>query len=142
MNRKSSYLVLVLLAAGLASACGQQQEQGRDAGPAVASTLTVTSVTPERESVLRVGQEVQVRLEVQYTLGSVGGNLGLVVQTGDGQVLEQQVLQATRGEHALTLEASFTVPETDMVHLVVPLSERGRNTTSDVEIISYEVDPR
>lgn len=130
-----------MLVTGLASACGQQQE-GQDATPPPASTLTVTSVTPERESVLRVGDEVAVRVEVDYTLGAAAGHVGLVVQTGDGQVLGEQVGPAVRGEHSMTLHAAFTVPETDMVHLVVPLSERGRNTTSDVEIISYEVDPR
>lgn len=141
MKRQAQFPLVALLVVALASACGQQADAPAPA-PAVASTITVTSVTPERESVLRVGDEVAVGIEVQYTMGAPGGNLGLVVQTGDGQVLAEQVARAIQGEHALTLQASFTVPETDMVHLVVPLSERGRNTTSDVEIISYEVAPR
>lgn len=141
MKRHASLPLLAMLAVGLATACGQRPEAPA-ASPPVASSISVTSVSPERDSVLRVGQEVAVRIEIQYTLGSPAGNLGLVVQTGDGQVLAEQVAQAVRGEHATTLEAAFTVPETDIVHLVVPLSERGRNTTSDVEIISYEVDPR
>lgn len=141
MKRQAQLPLLVLLVAGLASACGQRPD-GQEALPAVASTLTVTAVTPERETVLRVGDEVAVRVEVQYTLGSAAGNLGLVVQSGEGQVLGERVVPAVQGEHAMTLQAAFTVPETNIVHLVVPLSERGRNTTSDVEIISYEVDPR
>lgn len=140
MERHARLPLAAFLVAALASACGQQAEAPAPS-PAVASTITVTSLTPERESVLRVGDEVAVGIEVQYTMGAPGGNLGLVVQTGDGQVLAEQVARAIQGDHAVTLQASFTVPDTDIVHLVVPLSERGRNTTSDVEIISYEVDP-
>lgn len=139
MNSRLPCLLLAGLAAVLAAACGQQQQEV--AAP-VASSLSVVSVSPEREAILRVGDEVAARIEVEYTLGSAAGHVGLVVQTGDGQVLAEQVAPAVRGQHAMTLQANFTVPETDMVHLVVPLSERGRNTTSDVEIISYEIDPR
>lgn len=141
MKRRLPSLFVASLVLFLASACGQRDD-GQDAAPAVASSLTLVSVTPERDSVLRVGDQVAARVEVSYTLGSAAGNVGLVVQTGDGEVLAEQVGAAVRGDHTMTLQAAFTVPETDMVHLVVPLSERGRNTTSDVEIISYEIDPR
>lgn len=140
MKSRMPRLFLIMLSATLVVACGQRE--GQDAAPPVASSMTVTSVTPERDSVLRVGDEVAVRVEVAYTLGSAAGNVGLVVQSGDGEVLAEQVGAAVRGEHAMTLQAVFRVPQTDVVHLVVPLSERGRSTTSDVEIISYEVDPR
>jgi hypothetical protein len=140
MKCRMPRLFLIMLSAALVVACGQRE--GQDAAPPVASSMTVTSVTPERDSVLRVGDEVAVRVEVAYTLGSAAGNVGLVVQSGDGEVLAEQVGAAVRGEHAMTLQAGFRVPQTDVVHLVVPLSERGRSTTSDVEIISYEVDPR
>jgi|GEM_PF-3661264 len=140
MNHHVPRLFVVMLMASLVVACGQRE--GQEATPRVVSSLAVLSVTPERDSVVRVGEEVAVRVEVQYTLGSAAGNVGLVVQTDDGQVLAEQIGPAVRGVHTMTLQAAFTVPESEMVHLVLPLSERGRGTSSDVQIISYEVHPR
>lgn len=134
----SNVLPVVALISFSLLLAGCNQQPAPEATRAV-STVEVVSITPSIEDELRVGDVVEVAVELAYTLGAPAGNIGLVVQTAEGEVLLQTIEPISQGNDRLSLQASFTVPVTDAIHVVMPLSHRGRSSTSVVEIRSYAV---
>lgn len=129
---------LALIPLSLLLAGCDQQPPAPEATPAV-STVSVASISPAIEDELRVDQVVELRVELDYSLGAPAGNVGLVVQTAQGEVLLQNIQPIEQGSGRLSLQADFTVPATEAIHVVMPLSHRGRSATSVVEIRSYAV---
>jgi len=120
-------------------ACGQ--EAAAPAQPTEASSLRIVAIQPDPEALLQVGQTLDFSVEVEYTLGTEVGFMGLQVQDADGQVVFDRAYGAQGGTHTITLEGSLVVPRTAALHVIVPLSERGRRQTQVLDMRMFEVEP-
>ena len=97
-------------------------------------SITILNVSPKQTEALKVGSEVEIKYEVEYTLESSDlGQITLVIQGASNEPIANENYIATKGTHIETLEATITVPDTRLIHVFTPLSIQGQSRTSIVQ---------
>jgi hypothetical protein len=131
-------LVAIVSLGQLLAACEPPTDRIPNAAPP-GSTVSITDVVPSVNVPLTVGQQVTLQVSVAYALATDSGTLGLIVQDGKGTPLAHTVGVVLRGGGTEKLAASFTVPDTNAIHVFTPLSAQGQARTSTVATRSYRV---
>ena len=109
--------------------------------PPFGSLAQITSISPDTTRVLRAGEQVKLKVDVNYVLTSESGTIKLVVLAADNSDLAQDVKVITKGSGKSTLETQFTVPRTTAVRVFTPLVVQGQNATSGADGRAYTVVP-
>lgn len=150
VKRGSAIAGSLMLLASL-YACGS----GDDASPTAASTTTprptpapatsdaisLATITPAADTVLRRGESVTLTAIVDYTLASAdGGVIALVTQSFEGPMLERARLRIGRGTGRLTIAGSITVPALASMRVFVLLLPDGANGTSTIAVLDYRIE--
>jgi hypothetical protein len=120
------------------SGCDRQAPQLGTRAPA-GSSVKIVSITPSVGEVLKVGDKVALKVDVEYTMTAESGTLGLVVQAADNATITQNVEVVLKGSNKISLVADFNVPPTKAIQIFTPLSAQGQASTSTVDICSYKV---
>lgn len=110
--------------------------------PPFGSMAQITSLSPDTTRVLRVGEQVRLKVDVSYVLTSASGTIKLVVLAADNSDLGQDVKVITKGNGKSTLETQFTVPGTTEIRVFAPLVVQGESSGSAADGRSYKVVPR
>ena len=92
-------------------------------------TVKIVSISPEAYATVRVGDKVDLKVEVEYTLEKKTGKISLVVQKDDNSSLGSVTENIKEGRGRVTLKNTFTVPETRIVSVFVPMDLEGYNKT-------------
>ena len=117
-------------------------QQGNVALPAPnGSAISILSISPTADTVLKPGERVTLSVEVSYTLNADKGTVTLVVQSADNSTISNHVEVVTRGSGRVTLKDEFEVPKTGAIQVFTPLSVEGRNNTTTVDIRTFKVSP-
>jgi hypothetical protein len=91
---------------------------------AVASSVRIARVSPDPAKTLRVGDRVQLVVDVAYTV-SADLPVMLIVQAADHAVIANITETAKSGTGTVTLKSEFVVPETDAIEIFTPIRTRG-----------------
>ncbi|MDD5209465.1 MAG: hypothetical protein PHV36_08765 [Elusimicrobiales bacterium] len=105
-------------------------------------TVHIASLSPEAYATVRVGDKVDLKVEVDYTLEKKTGTISLVVQKDDNSSLGSVTEKVKEGSGRVTLKHTFTVPETRTVTVFVPMDLEGYNKTMIVDSRTYNIAPR
>ncbi len=133
MKNKISAGFMGLLLGGLLLAGCTAQNNG---------SVKIVSISPEPYAVMRAGDKVDLKVEVEYTLKKGPGNISLVAQK-DGTSSIGSVREVIKeGSGRITLALSFVVPETKVVNVFVPLTPGGYTKTVIVDSRVYNVAPK
>lgn len=123
MNKK---ILLSAVCCALALAGCERGEKG---------SIRILSLSPEPTVALKVGEKVDLKVEVEYTLNKSAGRVGLSVQPGDGipNIAKQDKdVQLKRGSGKAEITAMFVVPDSEEVVVNVPLYEGAGATRTEV----------
>jgi len=94
-----------------------------------ASYVRIARLSPDATMPLKVGEKVNLRVQLDYALTSADtGAVMLVVQSADNRNLGKA-----------TLAVDFVVPQTSAVKVFTPLSEQGQSSTATVALRTYKV---
>ncbi len=107
-----------------------------------AGTVKIVSISPEPYATVRVGDKVELKVEVEYTLKKKSGDIALVVQKEDTSSLGSVSEIVKEGSGRITLRHVFIVPETRIVTVFVPMNFKGYGTTKVVDSRTYNIAPR
>lgn len=141
MNTRFSLSLLASLAvSGLLAGC-QLPAQYTDM-PRFGSLAQITSTSPDTIEVLRSGEQVKLKVDVSYVLTAESGTIKLVVLAADNSQLAQDAKAITKGRGQSTLQAEFTVPQTTVIRVFVPLVVQGQDSASAVDGRAFTVVPR
>jgi hypothetical protein len=135
-----SAIAIMAIAVAGASGC-ERAGPGVSAAPS-GSSIRITQISPEPSSTLRVGDRVNLQVAAAYTLNAESGTVTLVVQAADNSSIANQWEVVPKGSGAVTLKASFVVPETGSIVVFTPLSAQGQGATSTVDSRAYKVVPK
>jgi len=108
-------------------------------------SIKLVSASPEPGTLLRVGQTVEFKVEVSYTLGiAQEGEVVLVVQDETNRSLladgPQQHYTVKHGEGPVALQENFMVPEgAKEVRLFIPIRPKGVEITSGEVVLRYPI---
>ncbi len=108
-------------------------------------SVRIVSIKPEPVTVLRVGQKVDMEAVVEYTMDGKRGQVNLVVQTKEGEPLNEtaQAVELTQSSGTVTLRRSFEIPETAELHAFVPLYAGAKaRKTGIVDSRTYNIAPK
>jgi hypothetical protein len=131
-------IVIVLTLGQVLAACSGKRDMDSMAAPS-GSTVSITDITPSVASPLMVGQDVNLQVNVAYSLTSDSGTLALVVQDSKNTSLGQIENVVLKGSGTEKLAVSFKVPDTNAIHVFTPLSGQGQSATSTVATRSFRV---
>ncbi|MCA6217181.1 hypothetical protein KGA65_11570 [Ideonella sp. B7] len=134
----SRQFVVILFSAALLVACQRSDPHLGTPAPG-GSSVHIASVSPSVAEVLQAGEEVKMKVEIEYTLGADSGTLALVVQAADNSAVAQNFEVVTKGSGRAILEAEFLVPNTKAIQIFTPLSAQGQSSTSTVESRAFKV---
>ena len=105
-----------------------------------ASYVRIAKLSPDAASPLKVGEKVNLQVELDYALTKAdAGAVMVVVQTADNQNLVQQAQAVRKGVGKATLAVDFVVPQTSALKVFTPLSEQGKSSTTTVALRTYKV---
>lgn len=110
--------------------------------PPFGSVAQITAISPDVTRELRIGEKVQLKVDVRHVLTADTGSLMLIVLAADNSAIAQQVVPVTRGRGATTLQAGFTVPATTQIRVYTPLVYQDQDSTSTTDGRSFAVVPR
>lgn len=130
--------IACLAGALAAGSCGRSEAPQVEAAP-IGSTIGITEIAPSTGEPLKVGQSVHLKVYVAYALTADSGTLGLVVQDANNTPIAQSFDVVIKGSASQVLEANFTVPDTKVVQVFVPLSAQGQAATSTVASRAFKV---
>lgn len=99
----------------------------------------ITSMSPDVTRELRVGERVQLKVDVRYVLTADTGTIRLIVLAADNATVAQQEVRLARGGGTATLEAEFTVPRTTQIRVYTPLVYQDQDATSTTDGRSFAV---
>ena len=105
-------------------------------------TVKIVSISPEAYATVRVGDKVDLKVEVEYTLTKKTGMISLVVQKDDNSSLGSVTENVKEGSGRVTLKHTFTVPQTRTVIVFVPMDLEGYNKTMIVDSRTYNIAPK
>jgi hypothetical protein len=125
---------------GLLLAC-QITGQHNDMPAPFGSVAQITSISPDATRVLRSGEQVKLKVDVNYVLTAESGTLTLVVLASDNSEVAHDFKVITKGSGKSRLEAEFTVPGTTDIRVFAPLVVLGENSTSAADGRAYKVVP-
>ena len=110
-------------------------------GSYAADSIKIISVSPDQSQELKVGSEVKITYEVEYTLeSSEMGEIALEVQgASNNEILANEFYIATKGKHTETLEATITIPDTRLINVITYVLPKGLSSTDVVESRMYKV---
>jgi hypothetical protein len=111
---------------------------GKDAAPK-GTSVRIVSMSPSNSTALKVGDTVELKVEVEYTFSGSNGNLALVVQTADNTLIAQDMEVVLKGSEKTTFEVSFVVPNTKTIAVFAPISAEGQMKTSTVDMKAFKV---
>jgi len=131
-NYRKIGLVAMLLA--VASFAGCTAESG--------GTVKIVSISPEPYTTVRVGDKVELKMDVDYTLKKTSADITLVVQKEDNSSLGSVKEAVKEGSGRVTLKHAFQVPETRIVTAYVSMSYGGYKATRIVESRTYNIAPK
>ena len=127
MNTIRRFLGIAAMLAVLA-ACGRATEQAPEPGRAAftPTSVRIVDIAPTTNEALRVGSKLALSLDIEYTLSTPEGTLGIVVQDAQDEPLAQRfdAITGHSGRARLTLEV--TVPDTDILRVFAPLAAQGQ----------------
>lgn len=109
--------------------------------PSFGSLAQITAISPDTIVVLRPGEQVKLKVDVNYVLTADSGTIKLVVLAADSSELAQDVKAITKGRGHSTLQAEFTVPGTTVIRVFTPLVVDGRTSTSVADGRAFTVVP-
>ena len=102
--------------------------------------VKIIKVLPAQGEILKVGQKVNIVLEVKYTLNTnESGNITLVIQDIEDRKITESSYVVKKGTHTANLEAQITVPDARGIRIFTPLMPHGNTHTSVVDSISYKI---
>lgn len=105
-----------------------------------ASYVRIAKLSPDAGRPLKVGEKVNLQVELDYALTKADtGAVMVVVQTVDNQNLAQKAQAVTKGVGKATLAVDFVVPQTSALKVFTPLSEQGQTSTTTVALRTYKV---
>lgn len=104
-------------------------------------SVKIVSISPEPYSVMRVGDTVTLKVEVEYTAKSAG-DISLVVQKEDKSSLGSATEAIKAGSGRVTLQQAFIVPETRTVTVFTPLNPAGTSKTMIVDSRTFNIAPK
>jgi hypothetical protein len=105
------------------------------------NTISVPTITPAVETVLRRGEPLTLTAVVDYSLGTAdGGIIALVTQSTDGPMLERTRLRIARGSGRLTIAGTITVPLLTTMRVFVLLLPDGATGTSTITVLDYRIE--
>lgn len=132
MNNRNIGFVAALLA--IMAFAGCTAESG--------GTVKIVSISPQPYATMRVGDKVELKVDVAYTLKKKIGTISLVVQKEDISSLGSVTEKVKEGSGQLTLRHTFTVPDTRTVTVFVPMDLEGYRKTEIVESRTYNIAPK
>lgn len=106
---------------------------------AMGSLAQITSISPDASQVLRSGEQVNLKVNVSYALADDTGTLTLIVLAADSSALAHAARPIRQRSGTVTLEATFTVPNTTAVRVYTPLLADGQKSSSVVDGREYTV---
>lgn len=107
--------------------------------PSFGSVAQIMSISPDTIEVLRSGEHVKLKVDVDYVLTADSGEIKLVVLDENSSGLAQDVKAITKGRGQVTLKAEFTVPRTSVIRVFAPLVVQGQNLTTTVDGRAFTV---
>jgi hypothetical protein len=110
--------------------------------PPFGSMAQITSISPDVTRELRVGDRVQLKVDVGYVLTADTGAIRLIVLAADNSPVAEHVATVARGRGMATLQADFTVPRTTQIRVYTPLVFQDQDSTGTTDGRSYAVVPR
>lgn len=110
-----------------------------DMPKAMGSFAQITSISPDAAQALRSGEQVRLKVDVSYALAEANGTLTLIVLAADSSALAHAAQPIRQRSGKVTLEASFTVPNTTAVRVYTPLLADGQKSNSVVDGREYAV---
>ena len=131
--------LLIWLAVSLPLFGCQRDDQSFGTPAPTGSSVQIVSTSPSTGQPLRAGENVKLKVNVNYTLTVESGTLALVVQSADNSAVAENFEVVKKGNGKITLEAEFTVPRTKAIQIFIPLSAQGQNSTSTVDTRAFEV---
>ena len=105
-------------------------------------TVKIVSISPEPYTTIRVGDKVDLKVEVEYTLEKQDAVVALTVQKEDSSSLGTAEEKIKKGSGRITLRSTFTGPETRIVTAFVPMRLQGYNKTQIVDSRTYNIAPK
>lgn len=106
-------------------------------------SIKILSISPEPTVALKVGQKVDLKIEAEYTLNRSEGRVGLSVQPASDVpsiLADDKPVAIKEGTGKVELTASFTVPDSREVHVMVPLyAGTGNMKTGIIDTRVYNV---
>jgi hypothetical protein len=101
--------------------------------PPFGSMAQITSISPDATRELRVGDRVQLAVDVRHVLTADAGTLMLIVLAADNSVVLEQSRPVTRGQGTTTLRAEFSVPRTSQIRVYTPLVYQGQDSGASTD---------
>ena len=103
--------------------------------------MRIAKLSPEASTTLKVGQKVELEVEVEYGLTTAEtGTVALVVQGADNKSLASNMQVVGKGTGKAAFKAEFVVPETSAVQVFTPLQAQGQTSTATVAVRTYKVE--
>jgi hypothetical protein len=91
--------------------------------------VRIAKLSPEATVPLKVGEKVNLLIEIDYAL----------TKAADNKSLGQKVQAIAKGVGKAKLAVDFVVPQTSAVKVFAPLSGEGQTSTSTVALRTYKV---
>lgn len=130
--------IIVFLAFGTVLSGCDTNSPDKDAAPK-GTSVRIVSMSPNNSGALKVGETVQLKVEVEYTFSASNGNLALVVQSADNTLVAQDMEVVLKGSEKTVFEVTFVVPNTKTIAVFTPISAEGQTKTSTVDMKAYKV---
>jgi len=90
---------------------------------------------------MKIGEHIQLRVEVAHTLNVEFGTIAIVVQSADSARIAQKSHAIAFGSGKTVLETEFTVPKTSTIEVFIPLHIPGGGSSVVVDHRAYRVTP-
>ena len=107
-----------------------------------ADSVRIASISPGTNTILRVGERVTFRVEVEYNLsGADSGSVTLVIQQGESghAPLANETAVVQKGRAKIVLSKDIEVPDTKALQVFTPLTVQSGTSTHVVDTRSYKV---
>lgn len=107
--------------------------------------MKIASITPDTTEALYVGEEVEMKVTIDYELAEPSATVSFVIQKGEAGVGMRGVMVGStskvisKGKGTVELEQSIVVPDTNTIQVFTPLLTPGSMETRTVDSRAYEV---
>lgn len=113
------------------------------ASPAFTPTsVRIVEIAPATGDALLVGSKVAFELDIEYTLSTAEGTLGMVVQDAQDQPLAQRFDAVSGHSGRARLSLTLDVPDTQTLRVFAPIAAQGQVGTTVVDVREYRVRAR